>query len=116
VISKDDMLAETLLIMDQDRYEALVSGIARNLFARDTVPGVDLDEMLALDVPALIIAGDDASHARSAAYLLHEALRGSELRDEPCERQSQEVVSEAILRFVNERAAPPRLAVARRLM
>lgn len=116
VIPKDDMLAETLLTMEQDRYEALVSGIARSLFARDTVPGVDLDEMLALDVPALIIAGDDASHARSAAHLLHEALRGSELRDEPCERQSQEVVSEAILRFVHSHAAAAPSAAARRLM
>jgi pimeloyl-ACP methyl ester carboxylesterase len=116
VIPRDETLAKRLLAMDQDRYEALVSGIGRSLFGRETIPGVDLDELLALDVPALIIAGDDDSHARSAAHLLHEALRGSELCDDPAEQQSQAIVTEAILSFVNRNAAAPSSAVARRLM
>jgi len=48
--------------------------MARTLFDRDTVAGPEPEDLLRLDVPALIVPGQDASHATSAARYLEECL------------------------------------------
>jgi hypothetical protein len=48
--------------------------MVRGLFDRDTAPGAEPEDLLRLDVPALIVPGKDESHATSAARYLEECL------------------------------------------
>jgi hypothetical protein len=103
VIPRDDALAEKMLGMDQDLYEIIVTGMATGLIDRETVPGVDPADAMQSACPTLIIAGDDAAHARSAAHVLHECLRNSTLCDLPVPEQSEDTVNALALRFLSER-------------
>ena len=51
------------------------------LFDRDTAPGAEPEDLLRLDIPALIVPGRDKSHATSAARYLEECLARSEYWD-----------------------------------
>src|SRR2546426_6733025 len=59
----------------------MVTATARTLFDRDTSPGAEPEDLLQLDIPALIIPGRDPSHATSAARYLEECLPRSEYWD-----------------------------------
>src|SRR5207249_7923526 len=50
-------------------YLALVEQMAAGLFDRDTVPGPSPEELLALELQALVVPGHDSSHATSAAQI-----------------------------------------------
>lgn len=84
---RDPDFAAGLRRFEPGRYRYAVSGTARVLFDRDTVPGAEPEDLMALEVPALIIPGDDASHAPSAARYLHECLAGSRFWDVPVTEQ-----------------------------
>ena len=57
-----------------ERYLGIVSTSGRGLFDRDTAPGAEPEEVLGIKAPALIIPGDDPSHATSGAHYLRELL------------------------------------------
>jgi pimeloyl-ACP methyl ester carboxylesterase len=82
------------------RYDLLVTGTVRGLFDRDTVPGVEAEDLMTLDVPALIVPGQDASHAPSAARYLQECLPDSEYWDVPVARQTSVTAPARILDFL----------------
>jgi hypothetical protein len=48
--------------------------MCRALMDRDTAPGAEPEELLRLEIPALIVPGRDPSHATSAARYLEECL------------------------------------------
>ena len=58
-------------------------GDARALFDRDTAPGAEPEDLMRLDIPALIVPGHDASHATSAARYLEECLPRADYWDVP---------------------------------
>jgi pimeloyl-ACP methyl ester carboxylesterase len=74
VIRRDDAFADAYRQLDPDGYQVMVSGMARLLFDRDTVPGAEPEDLLRLRIPALIVPGQDESHATSAARYLEECL------------------------------------------
>ena len=43
--------------IDVDRYKLIMTGIARTLIDRDTAPGAEPEDLLQLDIPALIVPG-----------------------------------------------------------
>jgi pimeloyl-ACP methyl ester carboxylesterase len=100
VLKHDPAFAETFTRQDIDRYELIVSGMARALFDRDTAPGAEPEDLLRLDVPALVIPGNDASHAPSAARYLHECLPKSEYWDAPVDEQTEATATTRILTFL----------------
>ena len=53
------------------------------LFDRDTAPGAEPEDLMRLDIPALIVPGHDAAHATSAARYLEECLPRAEYWDAP---------------------------------
>jgi pimeloyl-ACP methyl ester carboxylesterase len=85
---------------DQGRYEAVVAGMARTLFDRDTVPGPEPEDLMRLDVPALIVPGEDKSHATSAARYLQECLPRAQYWDMPVSGQTEETAPARVLRFL----------------
>ncbi|MCF3962159.1 alpha/beta fold hydrolase [Streptomyces fuscigenes] len=100
VLRTDEAFAERYAGLDPERYATTVAGLVRHLFDRDTVPGPEPEDLLTLDVPALIVPGQDASHAPSAARYLQECLPSPEYWDVPVAEQTEETAPARILRFL----------------
>jgi pimeloyl-ACP methyl ester carboxylesterase len=103
VLRNDPEFAAHYERMDVERYKVLVAGMARTLFDRDTAPGAEPEDMLRCDIPTLVIPGNDASHATSAARYFHECLPKSEYWDAPVAEQTEGPTSTRLLDFL-ERA------------
>jgi pimeloyl-ACP methyl ester carboxylesterase len=95
-----DAFAASYAALDPARYETIVAGTVRRLFDRDTVPGVEAEDLMTLDVPALIVPGQDASHAPSAARYLQECLPVNEYWDVPVAAQTADTAPTRILGFL----------------
>jgi pimeloyl-ACP methyl ester carboxylesterase len=101
VIRSDSAFAEAFQRQDVDRYRLIVTGMARSLLDRDTAPGAEPEDLLRLDVPALVVPGQDESHATSAARYLEECLPRAEYWDVPVAEQTEESASARLLEFLD---------------
>jgi pimeloyl-ACP methyl ester carboxylesterase len=101
VIRSDADFAETYAKQDVERYKLTVVGMARALLDRDTAPGAEPEDMMRLDIPALVVPGHDASHATSAARYLEECLPRSEYWDMPVAEQTAVTVPARLLEFLD---------------
>jgi pimeloyl-ACP methyl ester carboxylesterase len=99
-IRGDERFATRYAAADPGRYQVMVAGMARLLFDRDTVPGPEPEDLLGLDVPALIVPGQDDSHAPSAAAYLQECLPLAQFWDMPVDGQTEATAPDRILRFL----------------
>jgi pimeloyl-ACP methyl ester carboxylesterase len=104
VIRNNPRFADRFGQQDPPRYETLVAGMARTLFDRDTVPGPEPEDLLRLDVPALIVPGQDASHATSAARYLDELLPLAQYWDVPVSEQTEDTAPARVLEFLQSAA------------
>jgi pimeloyl-ACP methyl ester carboxylesterase len=104
VIWRDQAFAKSYAEQDVDDYKLIVTGMARTLFDRDTVPGAEPEDLLRLKIPALVVPGRDKFHATSAARYLEECLPQAEYWDVPVEEQTEESASHLVLDFL-ERAS-----------
>jgi pimeloyl-ACP methyl ester carboxylesterase len=107
VIRADAAFAKRYAQLDQDWYQLVVSGLARTLFDRDTVPGPEPEDMLSLGIPALVVPGQDASHATSAARYLEECLPGSRYLDLQVSEQTDQSVPPRLLDFLSSARRVP---------
>ncbi len=105
VIRRDRAFADCYVRQKLDDYKLIVAGMARTLLDRDTAPGAEPEDLLRLDIPALIVPGRDASHATSAARYLEECLPRSEYWDVPVAGQTEEVAPPRVLEFLNTTSA-----------
>ena len=78
-------------------YSLLLAG----LFDRDTVPGAEPEDLLGLDVPALVVPGQDDSHAPSAARYIQECLPRAEYWDVSVSEQTEQTAPARILQFLD---------------
>ena len=99
VLRSDEGFAAHYAALDVDRYALLVAAIARTLFDRDTAPGAEAEDLLQLDIPALVVPGRDASHATSAARYLEECLPRAEYWDVAPADQTEASVAPRLLQF-----------------
>jgi pimeloyl-ACP methyl ester carboxylesterase len=100
VIRQDPAFAKAYAGWDAARYGLVVGAMARLLFDRDTVPGAEPEDLLRLEVPALVVPGQDASHATSAARYLEECLPRSEYWDVPVAAQTAETAPARVMEFL----------------
>jgi pimeloyl-ACP methyl ester carboxylesterase len=105
VIKRDPAFAETYAKQNVDAYKHIVVGMGRILFDRDTAPGAEPEDLLRLDIPALIVPGRDAAHATSAARYLEECLPCSEYWDVPVESQTVQNTPARVLEFLDKASA-----------
>ncbi|MGB7542039.1 MAG: alpha/beta hydrolase [Burkholderiales bacterium] len=108
VIRHDRAFAESYAREDVDKYQLLVAGMGRTLLDRDTAPGAEPEDLLRLDIPALVIPGHDDSHATSAARYLEECLPRAEYWDVPVAGQTEETAPARVLQFLDSVIAAPR--------
>jgi pimeloyl-ACP methyl ester carboxylesterase len=102
VIRRDSSFAEAYAKQDAARYQVLVTGMGHTLFDRDTAPGAEPEDMMRLDIPALVVPGRDTAHAISAARYLEECLPRSEYWDVPAEQQTAENAPARMLEFLDQ--------------
>ncbi len=101
VIRADPAFADGYRRLDLAWYETTVAGMARLMFDRDTVPGPEPEDLLRLDVPALVVPGEDASHATSAARYLQECLPRAQYWDVPVSGQTERTAPARVLEFLD---------------
>lgn len=102
VIKHDRAFAEAYAKYNPDAYRMIITGMGRGLFDRDTAPGAEPEDLLQLDIPALIVPGQDASHATSAARYMQECLPRSEYWDVPVTEQIEAPTSGRLLEFLEK--------------
>ena len=101
VIRTDPQFAAAYAQIDPVRYAFVVAGLVRTMYDRDTVSGAEPEDLLELDVPALIVPGQDESHATSAARYLQECLPREEYWDVPVVEQTEQTAPPRILSFLD---------------
>lgn len=104
VLRSDPDFAARYVELDVNRYQTIVAGMSRLLFDRDTVPGAEPEDLLALDVPALIVPGEDSSHAPSAARYLQECLPAAQYWDVPVAEQTADTAPARVIEFLESLA------------
>lgn len=100
VLRRDRAFAEAYAALDPDAYLLLLTVTARTLFDRDTAPGAEPEDLMRLDVPALIVPGRDPAHAVSAARYFEECFKRAEYWDVPVEQQTEANVPARLLEFL----------------
>ena len=105
VIRHDRAFAESYSKQDREKYTLVVVGMSRTLYDRDTAPGAEPEDLLQLDIPALIVPGRDPSHATSAARYLEECLPRSEYWDVLPAGQTEETAVPRLLEFLDKASA-----------
>lgn len=102
VLKHDKEFAGAYVKQDVERYKVLVAGMARTLMDRDTSPGAEPEDLMRLDIPALIVPGHDNFHATSAARYLEECLPKAEYWDVPVEKQTEENTPARVMEFLGK--------------
>jgi pimeloyl-ACP methyl ester carboxylesterase len=89
VIKHDAAFAAAYAKQNLAAYRKICEDMCRALFDRDTAPGAEPEDLMRLEIPALIVPGRDAAHATSAARYLEECLPRAEYWDVPVEQQTE---------------------------
>jgi pimeloyl-ACP methyl ester carboxylesterase len=100
VLRSDPVFAAEYVKQNVDKYKLIVAAMGRTLIDRDTAPGAEPEDLMRMDIPALIVPGRDASHATSAARYLQECLSKSEYWDIAPEDQDEQNTTEHLLDFL----------------
>ncbi|HEY0951103.1 alpha/beta hydrolase [Nocardioides sp.] len=106
-LRNDEAFAASYAATDLGRYTAILSGTSRLLFDRDTVPGLEPEDLAVLDVPALVVPGEDDSHTRSAARHLQECLPDADYWDVPVAEQTPAACQDRVLAFLDAHSTDP---------
>lgn len=100
VLRRDQGFAADYLRQDVHAYQQIVTVTARTMFDRDTAPGAEPEDLMRLQVPALIVPGRDQAHAISAARYLEECLPRAQYWDVPVSGQTEATAPARILEFL----------------
>ena len=99
VIARDNEFAEKIANQNLERYLGIIITSGRSMFDRDTAPGAEPEELMGVKAPALIIPGDDPSHATSGAHYLRELLPKADFWNVMPPEQNTQKVCEQIVEF-----------------
>lgn len=99
LIARDAGFAERFAAANFEEYLGRVITSGRGLFDRDTAPGAEPEEVMGVKAPALIIPGDDPSHATSGAHYLRELLPKADFWNVMPPEQTTQKVCDRILEF-----------------
>ena len=100
VLRRDPGFADSYVHQKVEEYVELVARMARALFDRDTAPGAEPEDLMGLQVPALVVPGRDSSHATSAARYLEECLPNAQYWDVAVAEQTEETAPPRLLEFL----------------
>lgn len=107
VLRRDPEFAASYARQDVDSYLQIVSSMSRALLDRDTAPGATPEDLFNVQAPALVVPGNDATHATSAARYLQECLPSSQYWDVPVEEQTERNAPGRLLEFLASAVPSP---------
>jgi pimeloyl-ACP methyl ester carboxylesterase len=102
LIARDGAFAERFAVADFEKYLGMIVTSGRSLFDRDTAPGAEPEEVLGIKAPALIIPGDDPSHATSGAHYLRELLPKADFWNVMPPEQTTQKVCDRVLDYCRD--------------
>jgi pimeloyl-ACP methyl ester carboxylesterase len=102
VLRNDAAFAERYAKHDLDDYRAIVQATAETLFDRDAVPGAPEEALRKIEVPALVVPGNDPNHATSAALYLAEHLPRAQYWNVLPDEQTSENAPARVQKFLSE--------------
>jgi pimeloyl-ACP methyl ester carboxylesterase len=102
VIKHDAGFAASYAKLKPEPYKLICTGMCREMFDRDTAPGAEPEDLMRVEIPALIVPGHDAAHATSAARYFEECLPRSEYWDVPVDKQADDTVPKRVLEFLTQ--------------
>jgi len=105
VIKHDKAFAASYAALEPERYKRICNAMCSALFDRDTAPGAEPEQLMRLDIPALVVPGHDASHATSAARYLEECLPRADYWDVAVEQQTEDNVPARVMDFLSRTKA-----------
>ena len=105
-IRNDEAFAKNYAAMDVDTYGSTAARMRDNLLDRDTAPGAEPEDLMKLDIPAMVVPGRDESHATSAARYLEECLPRAQYWDAAPDAQTAESAAPRLIDFLE--SAPSR--------
>jgi pimeloyl-ACP methyl ester carboxylesterase len=105
VIKHDSAFASSYAALEPERYKRICNAMCGALFDRDTAPGAEPEQLMRLDIPALVVPGHDASHATSAARYLEECLPQADYWDVAVEQQTEDNVPARVMDFLSKTKA-----------
>ena len=101
VLKRDPDFARAYVRRDLEEYRRIVTATRDTLFDRDTSPGAEPEDLLRLNIPALVVPGRDKTHATSAARYVEECLPQAEYWDSPVAEQTEQTAPPRLLEFLN---------------
>ncbi|MGB6537848.1 MAG: alpha/beta hydrolase [Xanthobacteraceae bacterium] len=102
LIKRDAAFASAFAEQNPDQYKLICTGMCRALFDRDTAPGAEPEDLMRLEIPALIVPGHDAAHATSAARYLEECIPRADYWDVAADQQAEANVPRRIVEFLQK--------------
>jgi len=100
VIRRDPDFRARFLAQKEEHYKLIVASIPRTLIDRDSVPGFEPEDLMRLDIPTLIVPGQDAAHALSAARFLEECSPRGTFWDIKVPDQTEATVPPRVMEFM----------------
>jgi pimeloyl-ACP methyl ester carboxylesterase len=100
VIRRDPEFRARFLAQRVEHYKLIVASIPRTLIDRDSVPGFEPEDLMRLDIPTLIVPGQDAAHALSAARFLEECSPAGTFWDIAVPEQTEATVPPRVMEFL----------------
>jgi pimeloyl-ACP methyl ester carboxylesterase len=97
----DAAFAARFVKQDVERYLGIVAASRDAMFDTSFVSGPPAQDLMAIDIPALVWPGDDPSHATSAAHQLREVMPRVEFWDVHPSKQTHQNMLAELLRFKN---------------
>ena len=101
VLRHDTTFRDAYVRQDLAEYMRIVADMARTLLDRDTSPGAEPEDLMRLNIPALVVPGKDASHATSAARYLEECIPGADYWDIAPAEQTEANAPDRLLAFLD---------------
>ncbi len=102
VIKADPAFAASYAAQNVEDYKLIVMGWLRTMFDRDTAPCAEPEDLMRCKLPSLVVPGNDAFHAPSAARYMHECLPKSVYWDAPVSAQTEEAATQKFLEFLGK--------------
>jgi pimeloyl-ACP methyl ester carboxylesterase len=100
VLRSDPDFARGYAGLDPAAYLIALTGTGRTLYDRDTVAGAEPEDLMLLDVPTLVVPGEDDSHAASAARYLQECLPHADYWEVPVAERTSSNTPARLLEFL----------------
>ena len=100
VLRHDKAFADAYVNQNLEQYMRIVAEMSQALLDRDTAPGAEPEDLMRLNIPAMVVPGRDASHATSAARYLEECIPGADYWDIAPTEQTEANVPDRLLAFL----------------